>query len=192
MNRTEILQKAQEQVLEYLGKLSTREKRVLISVVALLAVLALYVVADEISTAFDRQARELRILAAQSEQVTEKLTRYKTLVARQRSAEQQFKDVTFEGGVRSYLEKLIQHTGRIQSGQYKITPSRSRKLGENYELEPYNIRFETSNLKLLVNLLEKIPYGDKPLLITQLEIKKSRRSDKLTVSVDVSSIKYVG
>ena len=83
---------------------------------------------------------------------------------------------------------VLKEEAEVKPGKYSIKPGAQRKLGSNYEQSPFSIRFTTTKLSKIVALLEELTQGQSSLLLTKLDISKSRRADKLTVNINVSSI----
>ncbi|RMD86845.1 MAG: hypothetical protein D6808_02515 [Candidatus Dadabacteria bacterium] len=179
------------EIKRYLEKLSLREKALIAVGAFVLGILGLYALYQPIHRAFDRQERMVMKLSSDAKDIRLALTQYLTLKQRLGCTERKFKRANLSARIRTHLEKVLENEGKIPTGQYNIKRNAKRLLGEEFELSPYTIKFDTTSLKDLVSLLQTIFDGSKPLLITRLDIQKSRRSDKLSVTIDVTSIRKV-
>ena len=179
--------KAKEKALDWYTELGQRERNLIIAGILFIIGMIVYSVGSTLIQDFDRQKRIIAELETSNSQVAGYAGEFGAAKQRLADIEKQFESIKFEGGVRSHLETLLTNTARIE--KYKIRPNRPLKLGDAYQLEPFNISFDTTDLASLTNFLKEVIYGPRPLLITRLDIAKSRRTNKLTVTLDVNSVK---
>lgn len=179
---------ARQQVVSAYVKLSSREK-IGVWVAALVVVyFAFDMIYAPLAASFDKQVFELQKVDQDLKTVTIQLARYRDLKQRFSVIEEQFKKAPPAEGVLSYIDSLLSSKAQLRSGQYSIQPNARRPLGEQFEQLPFTIKFDITDLAALVTFLKELIHGDKPLLVTRLDINKSRRLDKLSVLIDVSSI----
>lgn len=174
--------------IDFYENLSTRERVILyLGIVFLLSMFLLFVY-DKISESLTTQERKIKRLEQNFLAANDRLAVYSKLEARLRSVESEFKRAGPSGGIRSYLESTLKNTAKLSAGDYTIRPGAVRSLGSKYKQSPFNIRFDTTKIERIVDLLKELTQGDSKLLLSKLDITKSRRADKLSVNIDVSSI----
>ena len=137
---------------------------------------------------FDTQATEVETVQRSIEDVTAGLSRFSLLTARKAEIEAQYKQVEMSEGVRSFLENMLRTKAEVSSG-YTIKDLPTTAFGGNYELAPFSIRFSTTSLQGVINFLNEIVHGPRPLILTDIELRKSRQGDKLDVSLGINSIR---
>ena len=184
MKFSELWDKAQE---VYQG-LSARERIIVLSSAVVIVLLLAYSVLEPISQHLDRKERELQALKTDFREVDLLVATYKKRKAKRDAVRQRYLEVEITN-VRSHLETLLQNKARVEQGRYSIKPGATSQLGNEFERVGFSVKFDTTSLSDLVNLLQEITRGSKPLVLSRLDIEKSRRSDKLTVAIDVSSIR---
>jgi len=171
--------------------LSQREKvGIAASVVVLLLMALNFGLYEPISRAFDRQSRQLAALERDWSQVNQNLDQYVKLQQRLRAVQEEYRKAEFKDGVRSHLERILQSKLSLQAGRYQIRPNPVRKLGGSYALTPFTLKFDTQNFSGLVALLEELTQGPQALILSKLEITKSRRGDQLAVTIDIGNIEH--
>ncbi len=187
----EVITTLKRRILEEIRKLSFRER--MLVVVASLAVFSLlaYKSAAIIREKINAQKAEIESLDASRAEVIESLARYSTLRARRVAIEEQYKGVEIKEGVRSHLERLLKEKAGVPSDKITIKELPVNEFGGNYELAPFSIKFAASTMQGLVSFLVEIVHGARPLVLTELELKKGRVGDRMDVSVEVSSIRKV-
>ena len=187
----EIVTTLKRRALEELRRLSFRER--MLVVVAALAVLSLllYKVAFTLQEKMAAQKAEIEALDLSRTEVIDSLSRYSTLRARRLAIEEQYKGVEIKEGVRSHLERLLKEKAGVPSDKITIKDLPVNEFGGNYELAPFSVKFVASSMQGLVAFLVEIVHGTRPLVLTELELKKGRVGDRMEVSVEVSSIRKV-
>lgn len=175
-------------------KLSSRERYAVIGCGIFLLCYGLYSLYAPIARSFDLQSRQIAKLETDLDSAAIVLKRYAELKSRLQMAEKKFKKSGQAEGVQSYLENLLMNQVHISKDRFSINPGARLTLGTSYVQYPFAVKFDTTNLQDAVKFLEEVQFGPnktpagEPLLVTKLEINKSRRNDKLTVTVGVSSV----
>ncbi|MBN8550584.1 MAG: type II secretion system protein M [Deltaproteobacteria bacterium] len=168
--------------------LTAREK-VIIIVAAIVAVfILLYQVYEPIRRIFTQQKEQLSTLDASMKTVAPGIERYVKLRARRDAIEEEYKEVEFKEGALSHLENLVRNKAGISSG-FTIKDNPPKEFGGNYEQTLFNIKFTTTNLETLVAFLSELTNGAKPLVVSKIDIQRSKFADRLEVDVDASSIR---
>lgn len=184
------------QVKEALTKLNTwwagllpREKRVVVGGIASLVVVVLYAIID--SAVGHIQAQSAMINAKQLElhDIEEDLLTYAELLKRKDSLEEHYRKIEIQEGVRTLIERLLREKGQVkETPNIRDLPPSS--LGAEYEVVQYNVNFTITSMTNLATFLNELAHGEKPVLITQLDIKKNQRTaDRVDVQLNVSSIR---
>ena len=171
--------------------LTPRERYVLIPLAAAFVVSYIsYSVYIPLRDAFDAQATELEKVEQDLKTLPFVLNRYQRLVARKSQIEEEYKEVEIAEGERTFLEKVVQEkVGNASGFEINLRPVSS--FGGNYQQAPFSVKFYTSNLQSVVDFLTEVVLGKKRLLLTKIDINKSRAGDRLEVDVDVSSIRKI-
>lgn len=188
--QTKQLKSALQPLIVKFNALSTREKLAILAAFLILSAILIQSLSLPIIAAFDRQKRKLAKLEQDWQELNTIGTTYSSLRQRFDVVQSQFQGREFKEGVRSHIEKLIREQLKLQAGQYTIGAGVKRPLAGSYSLAPFSIKFDSTSLEQLVSFLEELVQGPQGLLLTKLEIVKSRRGDKLTISADVSSIAH--
>ena len=81
-------------------------------------------------------------------------------------------------------------SGKVDAG-FDITPGQTRAFGGSYEQAAFTVRFSTSSLSTLVDLLKEITTGAKRMLLTSLAVSKDPSGERLRVEISVSSIRQI-
>jgi len=179
-----VLGKTQKQ----LASLSRREQMLITLAVVVAGIMGIYSIYEPISDAFDHQAIALAEAQGRSKSIPGTLEKYLKLKARRDAIESRYRKVEFEEGALSHLENLIRAKALVSSG-FTIKDSAPRPFGGNYEQVPFSVRFSTSNLETLVDFLNEVVHGSRPLILGRLALQKSRVGDRLEVELDVSNLR---
>lgn len=181
-------------IKEYLARelraLSSREKWIVALAGASLLLLVVFKVYEAASGAFLRQ--RLEMLSAENERrdLPLRLARFQALLAKKRAIEERFREVEVKEGVRSHMEKLLRKRAGVNPG-YSIRDLPAKQFGGDYEQNPYSVRFNSSSLEGIVGFLDDLAYGSQPLILSELEITRSRTGDRFDVTVGASSIRHI-
>jgi hypothetical protein len=116
------------------------------------------------------------------------LDRYRKFARKKTDLEREFKQVEIKEGEQSLLENIL--SGKVDPG-FDITAGQTRNFGGNYEQAAFTVRFSTSRLATVVELLTEITSGAKRMLLTSLSISRDPSGEKLRVEISVSSIRQV-
>ncbi|MBX7137274.1 MAG: hypothetical protein K1X83_04750 [Oligoflexia bacterium] len=188
MEKPRNLTEAIKQAKDYLAAMSGREKLLIgVGLIVLLG-LALVQIYGSISAGFSSQSVEITRLERDLNDLSTLLDRYTKVKSRRDAIENQYKSVEINEGVYSHLENLIKKFALVDSG-FTISENPQLKFGGNYLQLPFVVKFTTTNLKALVDFLKQIVEGPKPLVISRLNLTRSRGRDSLDVELEVSSIK---
>ncbi len=184
-----------EAARQYYLKLSQREKLLIISFFTLAVIILIQQAYLPVQSAFARQKVELERIERDAETITFLLDRHLRLMIRKEEIESSYREVEMKEGVLSYLETLIRDKGGIESG-YQLRDNQPRDFAGQYEQTPFTIRFSTTSLPRLVDLLTEIVHGPRPLILTRLDMRRGSRiatsgAQPLNVEIDVSSLRRI-
>lgn len=171
------------------AKLSSGEKRLILIGLFVIAMLGGYSVFTPITDAFYRQEAELKALTEAERNVVSHLERYQKLIAKKSGVEQRYKELEFKEGEVSFLEKLVQDKAKIPFGRYTIRPGKDQDFGRAFKLLQFSVKFDTSSLESLIAFLTELVQGDRPLIVSRLDIRKNPVTNLLGVELDVKSIR---
>lgn len=170
------------------GKLSSRERGVLAGLGVVIVFMAGWGIYEPTRDLFaDQRARLERTTEAVRTSSTS-LERYVKLKARRDMIEREYRGVEIKEGVYAHLENLIRTKLGLSSG-FTIKDSSPKSMGDNFEQITYSMRFSTPTLQPLVDLLKEVVHGERPLLLSSLDVVKRPRGDTLDVTVEVVSIR---
>lgn len=169
----------------------TQREKVIIVAAGLVAVCMLsYQIYEPIRRTFHEQAEQITTLEGTMKGVGTTLERYVKLKARRDAIEDEYKEVDFKEGALSHIENLVRSKAGISAG-FTIKPNPPKEFGGNYEQTLFSIKFSTTNLEALVDFLKELSHGPRPLVISKIDIQKSKFADRLEVDIDASSIRRV-
>jgi hypothetical protein len=176
-------------VITWWSGLLPREKRIVVGGSLSLVALLIYVMVDTAVGHINQQTIELASTQQKLREVEEDLVTYAQLIKRKEALENHFRTIEIQEGVRTLIERLLREKGEV-----KETPSirdlPPSSLGGEYEVVQYSVNFSISSMKSLAAFLQELAHGSKPVLITQLDIKKNQRTaDRVDVQLNVSSIR---
>lgn len=143
-----------------------------------------------VSSAYETQAAELEQTEKEVQEVSALLQRYLRLQQRRTAIEASYQQIEIKEGGLSLLERLIRTEAGISSG-FVIKDNPPRQFGGNYEQAPFNVKFPTSDMSKLIDFLDKLIHGPQPMVLTRLDLRKNRGSDRIDVELDVSSFRKV-
>lgn len=168
--------------------LTQREKAIIVLAVSVALFMLCYQIYEPIRRVFREQADQLVALEGSMKTVAPGIERYVKLRARRDGIEEEYKEVEFKEGALSHLENLVKGKAGVTAG-FTIKDNPPKEFGGNYEQTLFNIKFTTTNLESLVEFLRELTYGAKPLVVSKVDIQKSKFADRLEVDVDASSIR---
>jgi len=168
-----------------------REKGLILASAAAVLILALAMTYQFIHQKFVDQSAQIDALEGKRKEVIENLAKYTTLNARRQIIESEYTKAEIKEGVRSHLEKLLREKAGVTTGSYTIRDKPTSEFGGSYELAPFSVTFPAVTLQGVVDFLREVTHGPRPLVLTELEMKKGRMGERMDVSADVSSIRKV-
>lgn len=174
------------------GKLSKRERHLLSAPLIVVALLLVYVILYRpVASAFAAQRSELAEADLEIKRISALLDKYTRLRAKRQEIENQYREIEIKEGGLTLLENLIRTKLDAAPGSFTIKErdNPSREFGGNYEQQPFNVRFNTTDLGKLVYFLQEMVHGPKPLILRKIDIR--RRGERLEVDLDVSSIRRI-
>jgi len=170
------------------AKLSRRERFILAGLGGVVVFIAAWGVYEPTRDLFADQRLRLEKTLEAVQTSSSSLERYVKLKARRDLIEREYRGVEIKEGVYAHLENLIRTKLGLSSGfTIKDTPPKS--MGGNFEQITYSMKFTTPTLQPIVDLLKEVVHGQRPLLLSSLDIVKRPRGDTLDVSIDVVSIR---
>ena len=152
------------------------------------AAMAIYQIYEPIRAAFQAQSEQLASIEESMKSVGPNVERYLKLKQRRDAIEEEYKEVEFKEGALSHLENLVRTKAGITSG-FTIKDNPPREFGGNYEQTLFSIKLTTTNLQTLIDFLNETINGQRPLIVSKVDIQKSKFADRLEVDVDASSIR---
>ena len=172
---------------QWFSSLSQREKGLTV-VAGLIAAMFLFSsLYTPIAEAFSNQEVQFETSKSSLRDTPRLLRDYLRLTRKRDAIEKRYKEVSFPEGALAHLEKLLLNKAKIPQGQFNIG-EKTQPFGPEYEQEVYTIKFRTTSLSNLADLLKEITKGDKPLLLSRLDLTKSYSGDRVDVDMDVSSL----
>ena len=174
-------------VAEY-QKLSRRERTIITLLGVVAGCMGLWMAYEPIGQRFDEQWIRLEKATETVRTSSASLERYVKLKSRRDMIEREYRGVEIKEGAYAHIENLIRTKLGLSSG-FTIKDSSPKSMGGNFEQITYTVKFPVPTLQPLVDLLKEIVNGQRPLLLSSLEITKTRRGDLLDVSFEVVSIR---
>ena len=172
---------------EIYRKFSPREK----FIVGICGAIVVLFLANElyapVAEAFENQTLEVEQAKNALDLVAPEIQRYKKLKTKRDEIENKYRQVEFQEGVLSHLEKLINEKLGLTSGAFTIT-DKSQDFGAEYTQRIFTIKFKVTNMAKFVDFLKEIVKGPKPLLLSRVDATKSYTGDRLDVEIDASSL----
>ena len=169
-------------------KLSGRERGIIWMAVALGVMFVVYGFGERVNGVFAAQSTRLEDAVKGVNSTSALLERYLKLKSRRDTIEREYRGVEIKEGVYAHIENLIRSKLGISSG-FTIKDNPPKEMGGDFEQVTYSIKFQLPTLQPLVDFLREIVHGQRPLLLSRLDVLKSRRGDRLEVDLDVVSIR---
>lgn len=168
--------------------LTAREKIIIIVALIVAVFIALYQIYEPIRGSFQNQQERITALEASMKNAGLSIERYIKLKARRDKIEQEYKGIEFKEGALSHLENLVRTKAGVSSG-FTIKDNPPKEFGGNYEQTLFSIKFTTTSLDSLLNFLKELANGPRPLIISKIDVQKSRFAERLDVDIDATSIR---
>lgn len=184
-------EKVKQKTTIWFSSLTPREKVLTLTAGAIALLFLLSSLYSPLAEAFDNQTVQFASAKDSLRETPRLLRDYLRLTRKRDAIEKRYKEVSFPEGALAHLEKLLIEKGKIAQGQFNIT-EKTQPFGPEYEQEVYTIKFRTTSLSQLVDLLKELTRGDKPLLLSRLDMTKSFSGDRLDIDLDVSSLRKKG
>lgn len=170
------------------GKLSPRERGVLAGLGVVIVCIVGWSIYEPTRDLFADQRTRLERTTEAVRTSSTSLERYVKLKARRDMIEREYRGVEIKEGVYAHLENLIRTKLGLSSG-FTIKDSSPKSMGGNFEQITYSMKFSTPTLQPLVDLLKEVVHGERPLLLSSLDVVKRPRGDTLDVTIEVVSIR---
>ena len=181
---------AYQSALTKFKALTQREKIIIIVAVCAAVFMGLYQIYEPIRESFKAQTAKLVTLDENMRGVGVSIERYMKLKARRDKIEAEYKGIEFKEGALSHLETMLRSKSGITNG-FQIKDNQPKEFAGNYEQTPFNIKFTTVSLDSLIDFLKELTHGPRPLIVSKIDLQKSKFADRLEVDIDASSIKRV-
>jgi len=179
---------ARRYAAEYYRKLSLRERFGLFAVVAVIVFVLLYQAGAALAGVFDAQAKRLAEVERVRLALPHRLAEYAQLRARKEVFEKAHREVQVS---RSDFEELLKSKDGVQGG-FDIQSPAPTAFGANYEQLPFSLKFHITNYQQLLELLQEISQGKKPMIIKMLSINRIAGGRQLQVQLDLAAIRRRG
>lgn len=180
--------KLQIQVKDWFKSLSSREQLMVVVGVIILTLMLLPYIYTPIFNAYVRQENRSRDTGLQVASLPSVLERYVKFEKRLQATEDHYKSIVMDQGGISYIESLIKNKAGLSSG-YNIKDLPPSQFAEQYEQAPFQISFKISDYKRLIEFLDGVIHGERPLVLSNLKLRKARRGDHIAVEAVISIIR---
>jgi hypothetical protein len=168
--------------------LSSRERSIIGVLVVIAGLMGAWGIYEPVAERFREQWGRLEKTLETVKTSSASLERYTKLKARRDMIEREYRGVEIKEGAYAHLENLIR-TKLGLSGGFTIKDSSPKSMGGNFEQITYTVKFSTPTLQPMVDLLKEVVNGQRPLLLSSLEVVKTRRGDSLDATFEVVSIR---
>ena len=186
----EQLEKVTSKLIDLWRNFSIREKVMAIGALLVLLGIGTYYIYEPISIIYAKQNLELDRLRSDLKMLPDEVDKYLKMNNRKNEIEAAYKEIELTEGAASHIEQLIKSKAEITDDRnFQIKPLNPKEFGGNYTQEPFRVELKIGSMAKLVDFLNEIVNGDKPLLLAKLDINKNAHGDFLTVEMDVSNIK---
>lgn len=173
--------------------LARREQVIVVGGMLVLVVLLLQVmVIDPVASYLQAQREELELVRKDMQALPHVLARYQRLVRRQDNIEKLYQKIELSEGAFAHLEDLVKNKAGIPAASFDIKEDMPIKFGNQYEQIPYRIRFKITDYPRLIDFLQEVVHGSKPLIISTIDMRKSRLGDHIQVDMQVNGVRRVG
>jgi hypothetical protein len=186
------IKKLQAAALNKAQNLSSREKVMSVLVIIVLAVTGFNKIYTPIAAAFSRQRSDLAQLEMYMTELPYVLAKNKSLESKRQEIEEAYQGVEIAEGL-SHIENVIkEHAELINSQDYQIREKtlaqNQRNFGGNYEHKSFNVELKIRSLKGLSSVLKELTAGQKPMILSNLELSKSPTGEMISVIMELSTI----
>ena len=170
--------------------LSFREKCFFAVMIIIIGGSGLIFSVQKVQSAFTAQFSRLDQAEQDLQALTAELERYARLIHKKKMVEESYQKIQIktDSDPSSYLENLFKEVAGI-SPIAMSDPVKST-FGGHYEKASYGIKnIRVTDMETFTDLLTQLVSGDKPFLIDQIRMQKSRSSASLIVNLDISTIR---
>lgn len=167
---------------------SGREQMLLVGGLGIFLLLATMAIVQPIQNLFSEQSLQLVEAENNVREMASAINRYQRLVQRRTEIERDFQSVEIKESALSLLEGLIKGKAGISQGAFTIKEQAPKPFGNNYLQTFFAVKFSTTDYPRLIDFLQEMVDGPKPLVLKRLDVKRNRGGDKLDVDLEVSSI----
>ena len=171
------------------GKLSSRERLLLLFAAGCLVLTGIYIVAAALEDHVEEANRLAIVRTRDLEDLGRVLKRYQTLNGRLTKLQATFAEsqLTFEE-VTAQLDKVVRES--IGSDKYDLKKGRPpSKLGFEYEKQEFNLKVSSVSLDQVVKLLYNIEQGKSPLFLGKVDILKAGTDNAFGATLEIFSIR---
>jgi hypothetical protein len=182
------IQTVWEATRAYFLRLSLREQIAVVIAVTFVLIFGIVKISLPIKEHFVTQTARLEQLRSDLAAVPQVFRQYFRLISTKRQIEERYQQVRRTEGVLSHLERIVREKTQLSQGLFTISELPVQSFGGSYENHAFSVRLRSVGVKETVDLLNEVVNGDEPYLLTRLEIDRRYRSDKLEVTLEVSSI----
>jgi hypothetical protein len=194
------LNKIKEKILEatskfneYYSTRSEREKYLIIGGgITLIVLLAYSFIYTPIIELIDEQKQAIELAEREIKALPFVIARYDKLRQRKAENEKLYSSMNMPEGAMTFLEDLLKNKAGLEASSFSIDPPQpATKITDEYEQQLFRISLKTTDYVKLIEFLEELTYGKKPMIISRLEIRKNEAADSLQASIIVNSIKRI-
>lgn len=172
-----------------LGRMSMRERALMGAAVFVGLVILSYNAIEKTAAEFAELGLQIKQAQSDVELLPANLSKYTELKAKHDAIKSLYEGIEIQEGALSYLEKLIRDKAGLPSGQFNISDPPPRPFGKEYDQLPFLIKFSTVDFKGFIEFLKELVEGQKPFIISRLDLNRRRGSDRLEIELEVSSIR---
>lgn len=168
--------------------LSSREQVMVLGTLALCLFYILNFAFNNVTKLSQKQEERLKIAERDLNAMPNVVERHMSLKFRQKAAEKEFENIKLSDGALAHLENLIQEVAGISDG-YLIKDKAPQKFSDKYQQLPFQVTFNTTDFEKLIDFLMELENGEKPLILSSLNLTKSGgRNPKIRVQIVASAV----
>lgn len=178
------------QALDWFHDSSQREKVLIVGGTVVVFLLVGHAVLVKPAFAF-LEEQKIRLEEAEKniKQLPYLLASYKRLINRQSAIKDLYKRIELSEGAFAHLEKLVEQKAGIPTSSFTIKEGSPVRFGDEYEQIPYTVKFRITDYPRLIEFLDEVMFGEKPLVISTLDMRTGRLGDHIQVDMQVTSVR---
>lgn len=177
-----------ERASNSLRNLSTREQLMLFGVIALGCIVSIMWVHGAITGAFTAQRARLTQAENSARLVSATAQLHLRLRARRDLVESRVRRVELPEGAFSFLEGLVKRSFG-ENAQFKIDDQPPKPFGPNFEQTFFTVTSSSPQLESMVTFLRELLYGERPVIVSRVEVSKNDARGVFDIEVDVSAFR---